>query len=121
SGAAHLVLSPDPQGRFALTAEAIRGVQLAGAPTVVLAACDSGQVAAYLHQAWGLPQAFREAGARAVFAARGALPDASSAAFFDGVLRRIRAGVAPARALRDERVGWLDRGDDWVTDVVLFE
>lgn len=121
SGAAHLVLSPDPEGAFALGAEAIRSVRLEGAPTVVLAACDSGQVAAYLHRAWGLPQAFREAGARAVFAARGALPDASSAAFFDGVLGRIRAGEAPARALRDERVAWLDRGADWVSDVVLFE
>ncbi|MBC7974022.1 MAG: CHAT domain-containing protein [Myxococcales bacterium] len=122
SDASHLVLSAEPDGRYALTAEAIRTTTLRGQPIVVLAACRSAQGARYQHAPWSLPDAFLAAGAHAVFAAATDIPDSDSGAFFDRVLARVRAGEAPAAALRDERLPILKIDpDNWVGDVLLFE
>ncbi len=122
SDASHLVLSPEPDGRYALTAEAIRSTTLRGQPIVVLAACSSAQGARYQHAPWSLPGAFLAAGAHAVFAAATDIPDRESGAFFDGVLARVRAGEDPATALRDVRLPILKVDPQhWVGDVLLFE
>lgn len=122
SDASYLVLSPEPDGRYALTAEVIRGTELRGRPIVVLAACHSAQGARYQHASWSLPHAFLAAGARGVFAAATAIPDLEAGAFFTRVLERVRGGTAPAAALRDERMTTLaSQPLSWVADVVLFE
>ncbi|MEO7733809.1 MAG: CHAT domain-containing protein, partial [Kofleriaceae bacterium] len=122
SDASHLVLSPEPDGRYALTAEAIRGSTLRGYPVVVLAACHSAQGARYQHAPWSLPDAFLAAGARAVFAAGTEVPDREAGPFFEHVLVRVRRGADPATALRDERVQGLEANpSSWVGDVMLFE
>jgi hypothetical protein len=122
SNASHLVLSPGLDGSYALTAEAIRGIELRGRPIIVLAACHSAQGARYQHAPWSLPHAFLAAGARAVFATGTAIPDAGAGPFFTRVLERVRAGADPAVALRDERTPTLvSNPSSWVADVILFE
>lgn len=122
SNASLVVLSPEPDGRYALTVPEVRGQKLRGAPVVILAACRAAHTAPFLHEPFSLPVAFAEAGARAVFAATVDLPDAEAGPFFDAVRSRIRAGEAPAVALRNERLEWLRRpGSDWVRHVLLFE
>ncbi len=122
SNASLVVLSPEPDGRYALTVREVRGQTLRGAPVVILAACRAAHTAPFLYEPFSLPVAFAEAGARAVFAATVDLPDAEAGAFFDAVRSRIRAGALPAVALRDERLAWLGRpGSDWVRHVLLFE
>ena len=122
SEASLVVLSPEPQGRYALTAPEVRGQRLRGAPVVILAACRAAHTAPFLHAPFSLPVAFVEAGARAVFAATVDLPDAQAGPFFEAVRGRIRQGAAPSEALRDERVAWGGRpGSEWVERVLLFE
>jgi hypothetical protein len=122
SDASHLVLSPELDGRYALTTEAIRGTALRGRPIVVLAACHSAQGARYQHAAWSLPHAFLAAGASAVFAVASAVQDTNAGPFFTRVLERIHAGVDPATALRDERRATLASDpSSWAADVILFE
>ncbi|AEI68886.1 CHAT domain-containing protein [Corallococcus macrosporus] len=118
-----LVLSPEAQGgRFALTTGDLKGQRLRGRPVVLLAACYAGHTSAYLHENFGLPLAFIEAGARAVLAATQEIPDDEAHAFFEPVLARIREGVPAAVALRDERQAWLRRSaSTWVQQVLLFE
>ncbi len=117
--ASWVALSPDAAGRFALRAADVHARTLPMQPVVVLAACRAAHVAPHLHKVWSLPRAFTDAGARAVFASPEAIRDAEAGRFFDGVLARIRAGVAPAAALRDERAQWPQ--DSWTRDVLLFE
>jgi cellulose synthase operon protein C len=119
SDASHLVLSPDQNEHYALTAEAIRGTKLRGHPIIVLAACESAQGARYQHAPWSLPHAFLAAGARAVFAAATKIPDREAGPFFARVLDRVRAGADPGAALRDERMR--EAPASWVADVILFE
>lgn len=120
--AAHLVLSPDREGRFVLRADDIRRRPLRGAPLVILAACDAGVTLPWTHQGWSLPAAFLDAGARAVLASPSAVKDEEAGAFFGGVRQRIRAGEAPAAALQAERARWLARDpQSWAKDVLLFE
>jgi hypothetical protein len=122
SSASHLVLSAGLAGGYALTAEAIRGIALRARPIVVLAACHSAQGARYQHAPWSLPHAFLAVGARAVFAAGAAIPDAEAGPFFTRVLVRVRGGADPAVALRDERMAMLASNPaSWVADVILFE
>jgi hypothetical protein len=122
SDASFLVLSPEPDGRYALTAEAIRGAELREQPVIVLAACHSAQGAKYHHAPWSLPHAFLAIGARAVFAAGATVPDREAGPFFTRVLERVHAGSPPASALRDERVAVLAANpSSWVADVMLFE
>jgi hypothetical protein len=121
SDASYLVLSGD-DGRFQLTAEAIRRIKLERHPIVVLAACNAAQGARYQHAPWSLPNAFLAVGARAVFAAGAAIPDLEAEPFFTRVLDRIAAGADPAVALRDERLEALARNpSSWAADVMLFE
>lgn len=122
SDTSQLVLSAGLDGQYALTAEQIRSVELRGDPIVVLAACHSAQAARYQNTAWSLPDAFLAAGARAVLAAGSDVPDRDAGLVFARILDRVRAGVAPARALRDERVRTraVDRSS-WIADILVFE
>jgi hypothetical protein len=117
-----LALSPDAAGHFALTAADLERQPLRHRPLVVLAACNAGRVAPYLHEPWSLPLAFIDAGARAVFASAEAIPDASAGPFFDAVLARVRGGQSPSVALRDERQLWLRQAvGSWTRYVLAFE
>ncbi|MCP3058680.1 CHAT domain-containing protein [Myxococcus sp. K38C18041901] len=123
SDASLVVLSPEGNGRYALTADIVRKQKLAGAPMVFLAACSAGRLASTTtHEPFSLPAAFIEAGARAVLASTVDIPDAAGR-FFDGVRQRIRGGTAPAVALRDERQKWLarDARNGWTHHVLLVE
>ncbi|WP_164017745.1 CHAT domain-containing protein [Pyxidicoccus trucidator] len=122
SDASLLVMAPETDGRYALTAGEVRRQKLKGAPVVVLGACRAARTAPYLHAPWSLPIAFAEAGARAVLASPIDIPDAEAGPFFERVMERIRAGAPAAIALRDERMRALAaRPDSWVKTVVVFE
>ncbi|MFP2895649.1 CHAT domain-containing protein [Corallococcus sp. 4LFB] len=122
SDASLLMLAPERDGRYALSAQQVRTHGLPKAPLVFLAACGAARTAPFPHESFSLPVAFLEAGARAVLAATVDIPD-SAGRFFNDVRERIHAGVAPAVALRDERQAWLQAspGDRWVHDVLLFQ
>lgn len=122
SDASLLLLSPEADGRYALTAADVRARRLQGAPLVILAACRAAHTAPVHHEPFSLPVAFLSAGARAVLAATVDIPDAQAGPFFDAVRARIHAGQPAAQALRDERMAWLPRGGaDWVRAVLVFE
>jgi hypothetical protein len=122
SDASLVALSPDTDGSFALTAGELRSHKLAGSPLVLLAACQAAQGGNELHAPWSLPEAFLEAGARAVLASTSEIPDSQAREFFDAVRARIRDGASPAAALRDERVAFRARpGSQWVDDVLVFD
>jgi hypothetical protein len=122
SDATVIALAPEHDGRYALTAEAIRKVRLEGAPMVLLGACSAARLPPLLHQTSSLPQAFVDSGARAVFAATVDIPN-TAGRFFQAVRERIHAGAGPAQALREERQRWLreERSAQWVTRVLLYE
>ncbi|RKH73000.1 tetratricopeptide repeat protein [Corallococcus aberystwythensis] len=123
SGASLVVLSPEVNGRYALTADVVREHRLTGAPTVFLAACSAGRTTALQStEPFSLPAAFIDSGARAVLASTVDIPDAAGR-FFDGVRRRIHAGTPAAIALRDERQAWLSRDSraGWTRFVLLVE
>lgn len=122
SDASLLVMAPEVDGRYALTAGEVRRQKLRGAPVVVLGACQAARTAPYLHAPWSLPIAFAEAGARAVLASPINIPDAEAGPFFERVMERIRAGAPAALALRDERMRALAaQPGSWVKTVVVFE
>jgi hypothetical protein len=59
SAASVVVLSPDADGRYALSALDLRAGSLRAHPLVVLAACRAARTAAaYYREAWNLPSAF---------------------------------------------------------------
>lgn len=123
SDASLVVLSPEGDGRYALTADAVRKERLTGAPLVFLAACSAGRSASSAtFEPYSLPAAFINAGARAVLASTVDIPDAAGR-FFDGVRQRIRQGALPAVALRDERQKWLarDARAGWTRHILLIE
>ncbi|QSQ27186.1 CHAT domain-containing protein [Pyxidicoccus parkwayensis] len=122
SDATVIALAPEHDGRFALTAEAIRRVHLEGAPMVLLGACSAARLPPLLHQTSSLPQSFIGSGARAVFAATVDIPN-SAGRFFHAVRERIHAGASPAQALREERQRKLreDPTAHWVSRVLLYE
>ncbi len=122
SDATVIALAPEYDGRYALTAEALRQVRLEGEPVVLLSACSAARLPPLLHQTSSLPQAFIASGARAVFAATVDIPN-SAGRFFQAVRARIHAGAEPAHALHDERMRWLrtEAGAKWVTRVLLYE
>lgn len=118
-----VVLSPEGNGRYALTADVVRQQKLSGSPLVFLAACSAGRLAtSTTHEPFSLPAAFIDAGASAVLASTVDIPDAAGR-FFDGVRQRIHAGSPPAVALRDERQKWLarDSRNAWTQSVLLVE
>jgi CHAT domain-containing protein len=120
--ASFLALSPDPEGRFALTTGDVRKAHFTTSPLIVLAACRSASAAPVWHETWSLPAAFVLAGARAVIASAAPIPDRDAPAFFDAVRDRVRTGASVAVALRDVRRQWLaDRRADWARDVIVFE
>jgi hypothetical protein len=119
---AFIALTPDSAGHYALTTSEIRRRRLSQAPLVLLAACGTAQSGLASHQPSGLPAAFIEAGASAVLAASVDIPD-SAGTFFASVRRRIREGVPPPVALRDERAAWLAvrPQEHWVKHVFVFD
>jgi hypothetical protein len=124
SNAAYLMLAQDQKSRDSkLDVFAVRKASLKGAPFVVLAACYAANPTYSVDNPLSLPAAFIEAGARGVLAATVEIPDREAQAFFNAVRKRMRDGAAPALALRDERVQWLDkgRGQSWLDSVLLFE
>jgi hypothetical protein len=122
SDAPVLALSPDGEGNWALTAEAIRTHPLRRHPLVLLANCRAGDLADWMHEAWGLPTAFLQAGASTVVASSVDVPDREAVRFFDAVVARIRAGEVPVSAVAAERRAWLARQpESWVADVLVFE
>jgi len=118
---AMLMLSEDPDRNYALSAAALRTAHLRGNPLIILGACHAGTGSAMRDEPWSLPRALVEAGARTVIASRAELPDAEASQFFEGVRRRVESGSAPRVALRDERLAWLQKGRDWVREVVAFD
>ncbi|HYH99660.1 CHAT domain-containing protein [Hyalangium sp.] len=122
SESALIALTPEPEGRYALTAEEIQHERLEGTPVVVLAACGAARLPPFIHQNASLPRAFIASGARVVLAATADIPD-SAGRFFEAVLARIRAGATPAAALRDERLllRQAEPGARWVESVLLFQ
>jgi cellulose synthase operon protein C len=116
-----LALSPGSDG-WTLSAAQIRSATLRAAPVVVLAACEGALTARYEHAAWGLPQAFRIAGASAVIAPGVAVPDKDASEFFDAVVREISGGTAPARAVARVRSQKIRNGaDSWMRHVLVFQ
>jgi cellulose synthase operon protein C len=118
-----VMLSPEADGRYALTSAAIRRRPLHGRPTVILAACQAAKVATYRHEAWSLPASFIAAGARAVIASSGVIDDAGAGELFDDVRARIERGSSPAIALRDARTAYLANHPTatWVRAVMVFQ
>jgi hypothetical protein len=122
SDASLIVLSPGRDGEYALRAARIRQQPLSGQPVVILAACHAAQVAPFIHEPWGLPMAFVDAGARAVIGSAAPIPDAEAGPFFEALLTRIRSGTPPAIALRDQRMVALAQPNmAWTREVMLFE
>ncbi len=120
--ASYLALSPDADGKFALTTGDVRKAHFASSPLVILAACRGSLAAPIYHDTWSLPAAFVYAGASAVIASAAPIPDADAGAFFDAVRAKIHAGVAIPIAVRDARREWLNQGrGEWVRDVIVFE
>jgi CHAT domain-containing protein len=120
--AAVLVLSPDGDGRYVLTATDFAGAELASHPVVILAACEAGSTAPSFHAAWGLADAILTAGASAVIASPSPIGDAAAPRFFANVRARILGGRDPASALHDERNEWTDPAyRAWIDQLVVFE
>src|SRR5262249_47951995 len=63
--ASMLALTPDDNGRFALTTADVRRLQLRRSPLVVLGACHAAHAAPFVQELWSLPMAFVASGARA--------------------------------------------------------
>ncbi|MBK7071765.1 MAG: CHAT domain-containing protein [Myxococcales bacterium] len=116
--ASFLALSPEPDGRFALTAADLGRAHLAGAPVVVLAACRAAAATPLVNRRWSLPDAFLAAGARTVIAAAVPIPDDQAAAFFASLRARLAAGASPAAAVAAER---LAGPEPWRAQVMVFE
>jgi len=120
--ASYLALSPEADGRFALTAADVRKGRLEGHPLVLLSGCHTGETTPVLEEGHGLARAFIEAGARAVLAVGPPIPDGELEPFLRPVLERIHSGEPAAAALRDARVAWHStHGPGWTDSVVLFE
>ncbi len=118
---AAIVLAPGAHG-YALTAAEVARRAFPRHPVVLLGACRASTVAPYMHEAWSLPRAFAQAGARAIIAAPIDLPDEEAKRFFGRFTARLARGEAAAPALRDERLAWLSEGrGDWVQAVLVFE
>ena len=121
SDASFLALSPGADERWALTAAEVRKARLTANPVIVLAACRAAKVAPYEHRRWSLPDAFLEAGARAVIAPTVEIPDDEAVQFFAELRQRLARGEAPATALAAVRKVYVERGSAWAGNVILFE
>ncbi len=123
SEASYLVLSPDLDRQYTMTARDVSRAKLDAAPLVILGACHAATSSRSLEGGMGLAEAFLRSGARAVVASSDAVQDLGAPAFFAGVRERVMRGVDPAVALRDERLHRLagSHDDAWVSGVVVFE
>jgi hypothetical protein len=122
SEASLLVLSPEEDGRYALTVGEVQAQALRARPLVILAACRAARGAPWTYERFSLPVAFVDAGASAVLAATVDVPDAEAGPFFNAVREHIRRGRSAAVALRDVRMEWLGRDpDSWVRSVLVFD
>ena len=123
SESSYLVLSPELDRQYALTAGDVAQVQLAARPLVILGACHAADSSKSLEGGIGLPEAFLRSGARAVIASPDAVQDLGAAGLFAAVRERVMHGADPAVALRDERLHRLalSHDDTWVAGVVVFE
>ncbi|HEX8106478.1 MAG TPA: CHAT domain-containing protein, partial [Kofleriaceae bacterium] len=123
SESSYLVLSPELDRQYALTADDVASVQLAARPLVILGACHAADSSKSLEGGIGLPEAFLRSGARAVIASPDAVGDLGAVGFFAAVRDRVLRGADPAVALRDERLHPSARSHDdaWVAGVVVFE
>jgi CHAT domain-containing protein len=121
--ASFLMLSPESDGRYALTAAEIRTHRLRGRPIVILAACHAAATANHRHESWSLPAAFVAAGARAVIASTGVIDDDDAGELFDDVRTRIERGEPAAIALRDARAAWMTThpAASWVRSLIVFQ
>lgn len=121
--ASHLVLSPELDQHYALTAGDVAHIQLAASPLVILGACHAATSSRVLEGGMGLPEAFLRAGARAVIASPEVVADLGAYGFFAAVRDRVARGQDPAAALRDERMHQLaaSHDDTWVSGVVVFQ
>jgi len=116
-----LALSRGADG-WSLGADKIRAARLTGAPVVVLADCAGGAAARYEHEAWGLPLAFRTAGASAVIASLAPIPDRDAASFFEAVTAELASGASPAAAVARVRAQRMQRDPtSWTRGVVVFQ
>jgi hypothetical protein len=116
-----LALSPGARS-WTLDAGQISKSTLKSAPVVVLADCSGGVAARIEHQTWGLPLAFRTAGASAVIASLSPIPDRDAATFFDAVVAELKQGVSPASAVARVRAEKVRRvPTSWVRNVVVFQ
>jgi tetratricopeptide (TPR) repeat protein len=123
SESSYLVLSPELDRQYALTARDVAGIDLVGRPLVILGACHAADSSRSPESGVGLPEAFLRSGARAVIASPEAIEDLGAGPFFTAVRERVMRGVDPAVAVRDERLHRLavSRDDTWVSGVVVFE
>jgi CHAT domain-containing protein len=123
SESSYLVLSPELDRQYALTADDVAGVELAARPLVILGACHAADSSKSPESGVGLPEAFLRSGARAVIASPDAVEDVGGGAFFTAVRERVLRGADPAVAVRDERLHRLamSHDDAWVAGVVVFE
>jgi hypothetical protein len=121
--ASYLVLSPETDRQYALTASDVAQVHFTASPLVILGACQAATSSRLLEGGIGLAEAFLRAGARAVIASQDAVPDRGADAFFAAVRDRVLRGVDPAIALRDERMRRLatSHDDTWLSGVVVFQ
>lgn len=118
--AAELILSPNSDGAYTLTARQISTMHLQGAPVVVLAACRAATLAPHLRDRWGLPDAFLAAGARAVIAVDVAIPDGAAVRYFAELRSKLLAGTAPSEALAALRKAAAPADVGWISHVMVF-
>jgi CHAT domain-containing protein len=117
--AASLILSPDAQGDYLLTASKVSSVHLVGSPIVILAGCHAGRVQVSA-EPWSLATSFLQAGARVVIAPTDPIPDASANEVFRSLVDRIRTGSDAVEALAAER-HVRGAAAAWLSSVVVFE
>ncbi|MCB9764562.1 MAG: CHAT domain-containing protein [Alphaproteobacteria bacterium] len=116
-----LLLSPDAQGRRALSGAEIVNSHLESQPVVLIAASHGGRTSARLYRSSSLADAFLLAGARAVIGAPSEIPDHAAAEAFHVLARSIHDGADPAEALRRLKTSSSSTTDAWVDDLVLFQ
>ncbi len=123
SEASYLVLSPELDHQYRMTADEVARVRLARAPLVILGACHAATSSRSQEGGMGLAEAFLRAGARAVVASPDVVQDLGAQAFFAAVRDRVEQGSHPATAVRDERVRRQagGHGDAWAAGVLVFE
>lgn len=123
SESSYLVLAPEPDRQYAVTASDVAGIKLEAAPLVILGACHSALSSSSLEGGMGLAEAFLRSGAHAVIASPDAVQDLGAFEWFRAVRERVMHGAPAAAAVRDERLKRLatSRDDPWVSGIVVFE